>query len=98
MASLCPTGSGRLRARARKRRSCVEVAMNLPCRLWVGPVAVMVGCIVSPGAAHERTERFDKDPGWEGHNNRASTPKPRRVRQDFGYSRTAHAGGQLGEI
>ena len=25
-------------------------------------------------AAAERTERFDKDPGWDGHNNRSATP------------------------
>ncbi|MBI1918656.1 MAG: hypothetical protein HYS12_28515, partial [Planctomycetes bacterium] len=49
-----------------------------------------------PLAAAERTERFDKDPGWEGHNNRAA--QPRTVRQDFGYSRTAHAGGKAGEV
>lgn len=48
--------------------------------------------------AGERTERFDKDPGWEGINNR-STEKPRTIKQDFGYSAdTANAGGQKGEI
>src|SRR5438132_5720483 len=49
-------------------------------------------------AAEERTEHFDKDPGWEGKNNRAATPDKRTVRQDFGYSRTANAGGKAGEI
>src|SRR5262249_36857962 len=49
-------------------------------------------------AAGERVERFDKDPQWDGSNNRASTPKPRTVRQDFGYSKTTHTGGQAGEI
>src|SRR5205823_2533127 len=48
--------------------------------------------------ARERTQRFDRDPGWEGHNNRSSAFAPRQVRQDFGYSKTAHAGGQPGEI
>lgn len=48
--------------------------------------------------AEERTERFDKDPGWDGHNNRATTPEKRTVRQDFGYSRTANAGGKPGEV
>ena len=54
----------------------------------------------SPGQAAEeqRTERFDRDPGWEGRNNRSATPEPRSVRQDFGYSRTGHAGGAVGEI
>jgi hypothetical protein len=49
-------------------------------------------------AAEERTEHFDRDPGWDGHNNRASTPAPRTVRQDFGYSPTSHAGGEPGEM
>src|SRR5262245_3013780 len=48
--------------------------------------------------AAERTERFDKDPGWEGHNNRATELQPRKVRQDFGYSASAHAGGKPGEL
>jgi hypothetical protein len=49
-------------------------------------------------AAEERTQTFDSDPGWEGRNNRAAIPKPRQIRQDFGYSATAHAGGKAGEI
>lgn len=56
--------------------------------LTIGTVAV----------ADERTERFDKDPGWDGHNNRAITPAKRTIRQDFGYSGTANTGGALGEI
>jgi hypothetical protein len=43
-------------------------------------------------------ERFDRDPGWDGHNNRAASPAVRAIRQDFGYSRTTHAGGRPGEI
>src|SRR5258706_12868322 len=62
--------------------------------------ALCVLLAISPfAAAGERTERFDKDPGWEGINNRASEPKPRTVKQDFGYSpTTANAGGEKGEI
>jgi WD40 repeat protein len=49
--------------------------------------------------AAERTEHFDKDPAWHGHNNRANSPKPRTIRQDFGYSETTYAGGKTpGEI
>jgi hypothetical protein len=48
--------------------------------------------------ATERTEHFDRDPGWEGHNNRAKVPQPRLIRQDFGFSNTAHTGGDPGEI
>jgi hypothetical protein len=61
-------------------------------------VAAFVCCLATPIAAKERVERFDREPGWEGRNNRAEVPKPRPVRQDFGYSRTAHNGGQAGEI
>lgn len=64
--------------------------------------AIAIGCLASclagPAPAGERTERFDRDPSWDGHNNRASAPEPRAIRQDFGYSRTAHAGGKSGEI
>src|SRR5262245_36313763 len=49
-------------------------------------------------AAGEKTERFDKEPDWEGQNNRATVPEKRVVKQNFGYSRTANAGGGAGEI
>lgn len=61
--------------------------------------AVLFGVVSAAGApAEERTERFDKDPGWEGVNNRATTPARRTIRQDFGYSKTANAGGKAGEV
>ena len=61
--------------------------------------AIVLACWVAGwAAAEERTERFDKDPGWDGQNNRATTPEKRTVRQDFGYSRTANAGGKPGEV
>jgi hypothetical protein len=47
-------------------------------------------------AQFERTERFDRDPGWEGRNHRSA--EPRTIKQDFGWSDTAHAGGPRGEI
>src|SRR5262245_7776180 len=50
-------------------------------------------------AAHpqdsSRTQSFDADPGWDGHNNRAQTPEPRLVRQDFGYD---PAGKKVGGV
>src|SRR5262249_37969544 len=49
--------------------------------------------------AEERRQNFEQDPSWDSHNNRAATPPPREVRQDFGYSSTRHAGGNTdGEI
>jgi hypothetical protein len=61
-------------------------------------VAVLACCVAGWAAAEERMERFDKDPAWEGRNNRATTPAKRTIRQDFGYSRTANAGGKPGEV
>src|SRR5688572_14693814 len=43
-----------------------------------------------------KTEHFDRDPGWEGVNNRRGLE--RAIKQDFGYSATAHAGGSAGEV
>jgi WD40 repeat protein len=45
-----------------------------------------------------KTETFDRDPGWEGHNNRIVPEKPLIVTQDFGYSATNHAGKSAGEV
>ena len=39
-----------------------------------------------------KTEHFDKDPGWEGYNNRMVPERTPVVRQDFGYSETNFAG------
>ncbi|MCC6155261.1 MAG: hypothetical protein IT367_15950 [Candidatus Hydrogenedentes bacterium] len=46
--------------------------------------------------AEERTEHFDKDPGWDGMNNR-STIEMRPVIQDFGNTSNA-PGGEIGGI
>ena len=55
--------------------------------------AVIVGCFIGLASAKERTEHFDKDPGWDGQNNRATTPEKRTIRQDFGYDAKAKAVG-----
>src|SRR5437867_11402053 len=56
---------------------------------------VFLACIAG---AEERTERFDRDPGWDSHNNRSAPSPPREIRQNFGYSNTSHSGGKPGEI
>ena len=43
-------------------------------------------------------EYFDKDPGWDAHNNELTDPTPRIVTQDFGYRTSHHAGSVAGEI
>jgi hypothetical protein len=45
-----------------------------------------------------KSESFYKDPGWEGHNNRVVPENTPTVTQDFGYSKTAFAGGGTGEL
>jgi WD40 repeat protein len=70
----------------------------LPC---LRSVACFLATLALPGTcllAAERSENFDRDPGWDGHNNRATKPEPRSIRQDFGFSTTARAGGAAGEI
>ncbi len=65
----------------------------------LGALVLLAGSIVVAAAtAGERTESFDRDPGWEGRNNRATSPEPREIRQDFGFSPTGHAGGRRGEL
>lgn len=64
---------------------------------WVA-VMLLLCTLVGRGPGEERTERFGKDPGWDGVNNRATVPGKRTVRQDFGYSRTSNVGkgGEVG--
>src|ERR1041385_1197213 len=45
-----------------------------------------------------KSETFDRDPGWEGHNNRMTPKKASVVKQDFGYSTTHFAGKAAGEM
>jgi hypothetical protein len=45
-----------------------------------------------------KTERFDKDPSWEGHNNHIVPEHVPTVTQDFGYSKTHFAGKAAGEL
>lgn len=62
-------------------------------------LTLVIIVLVDAARAKERTEHFDQDPQWDGVNNRATTPEPQLVTQDFGYSRTQHAGGRaIGEI
>src|SRR5262245_28265815 len=49
----------------------------------------------SPGF---KSESFESDPGWEGHNNLLSPKVNKVVKQDFGYRLTNVAGKEKGEI
>lgn len=59
---------------------------------------VLLALICSVTAITElRHETFDKDPEWDGQNNRSA--KPLIIHQDFGWSPdTSHAGGTRGEV
>jgi hypothetical protein len=58
--------------------------------------------VVQPGRAQPlllKTENFDDDPLWDGHNNRATDPGPRQIVQNFGFDASStNAGGPAGEI
>src|SRR5438046_2067459 len=63
----------------------VNHAMNkngFSIRLNAAHLAILLASVINISAA-ERTEDFDKDPGWDAHNNRARIA-PRTIRQDFG--------------
>jgi hypothetical protein len=62
-------------------------------------LTLVIIVLADVASAEERTERFDQDPQWDGVNNRATVPEPQLITQDFGYSKTQHAGGaSAGEI
>src|SRR5690349_20012709 len=63
-------------------------------------LSVILMAIVDLTHAAEKAETFDHDPGWVGVNNRSAlAPSAQRmVKQDFGWSKTNFAGGQLGEV
>ena len=76
------------------RRGSSKYWMNAKRSLWVALLAPMAW---TTAMAEQRHEDFDKDPGWDGHNNRSVGPEV--IRQDFGWSAgTTHAGGSAGEI
>lgn len=45
-----------------------------------------------------KSESFDRDPAWEAHNNRIVPKEYPTIVQDFGYSKTNHAGKSPGEM
>lgn len=65
--------------------------------LWA--TAVFCGRVGAAEPLMEVRQDFAADPGWEHFNNRIENISPPLVRQDFGWSRTQHAGGATpGEI
>ncbi|HLW67741.1 MAG TPA: hypothetical protein VKS79_20660 [Gemmataceae bacterium] len=71
---------------------------------WVLLALLFLAADVRNGRADEqpktavKSESFDTDPGWEGHNNRIMPERVPTVTQDFGYSKTNFAGKATGEL
>jgi hypothetical protein len=67
-------------------------------------MALVMVAVISVVSAEERpapvmkTESFDRDPGWEAHNNRVVPREYPTIVQDFGYSTTNFAGTAAGEM
>ncbi len=73
-------------------------------RLWLPGLAALglVLSLIGPAGragADERTEAFDRDPGWDGYQHRSTAFAEREVVQDFGYRLSRQAQGRhAGEI
>jgi hypothetical protein len=50
-----------------------------------------------PAKPGMKTESFDRDPGWEGHNNRMLPKLVKPLQKDFGYRAINFAGKETGE-
>jgi hypothetical protein len=57
-----------------------------------------IASAAEPPATIIKTESFDRDPRWEGHNNRVEPKRVPTITQDFGYSATSHAAKVKGEV
>lgn len=69
----------------------------MPKQTLIVNAMLLIVCVSGVVNAEERKQSFDKDPGWEAHNNRPKDA-PRTIRQDFGFSKTTHAGGKPSEM
>jgi hypothetical protein len=68
--------------------------MSIASRLLV----ISVACSPFTSHAAVKTESFNHDPNWDGHNNRVEMKAPKTVAQDFGYRDSNFAGAAKGEI
>jgi hypothetical protein len=82
-------------------------AMNHPssCVLTLGGLVMLASILFSTPSSSRveegsavKTEHFDRDPRWEGFNNRITPKKFPTVTQNFGYSTTKNAAEDPGEI
>ena len=72
------------------------VSKHLPKGDPTPPPAVTQAAPTPPASL--KTETFDRDPKWEGHNNHILSKSALMVKQDFGFSPTNIAGKSAGEL
>jgi len=66
--------------------------------VMIAGLALAVCGAAGDGLPPVKVEHFDRDPGWEGINNRVAPQRFPTVVQDFGYSSTNVAGIAAGEL
>jgi len=82
------------RADRSKLYSCIGTVLGLTLLL-----TATTSALAQDGSkTTTRTERFDRDPGWDSRNNNLLPKTLPTVTQDFGYSRTHFAGQEAGEL
>ncbi len=74
------------------------MALHRACVFAILVLAGTSRVALGAGEVFQKNETFDRDPGWEEHNNRIAPAKPVVVKQDFGYSATNFAGKVSGEL
>src|ERR1051325_4197307 len=73
-------------------------ASCLSCTAFLALLCAQVGRGNDGQPATMKIERFDKDPAWEGHNNRMVPARLPKVTQAFGDRKTNFAGEERGEL
>src|SRR5262245_13055010 len=87
----------RMHASLRTRSSAtLERVGCLILLMWLAALSGVVGG--EPARSVLKSESFDRDPGWEAHNNRIVPKAYPTIVQDFGYSKTNVAGKAAGEL
>src|SRR5690242_18621924 len=88
----CPHSNGDTRMRTQPRLDAAgrfDGGWPLAVILLAASVGASGAAVADDGSSPVmKTEYFDRDPGWEGHNNRVVPRKVPVVKQDFGYSAT----------
>jgi hypothetical protein len=65
--------------------------------LICGSLLMFVATAAEPVKMVSKTETFDRDPGWDAHQNRIKVPAVKK-QQNFGWSNTNHCDAGAGEI